>query len=140
MLSLIVLASTLLAQSGSLPEFAGTWIAQVKGQPLARLELTVTNGEVQGQLSLAGMHVDANGDVDNLIPDVDHTASIFDATFRDSVLSFATRDGDDTDHFEARLVDGRVTLTFVVDAALRAELAQEGIPAPRPIAMTRVSP
>ena len=111
----------------------------MKGQPLARLDLTLANGELQGQLGLAGMHMDANGNVDAVIPGAGHTAPVFDIAVRDGVLSFAVKDGDDTDRFEVRLVDGRATLTMVIDDTFRAELAREGIAAPRPITMTRVS-
>ena len=140
MLTLLVLASTLFAQSSGLQDFAGTWTADLKGQPLARLELTLRNGQLQGQLGLSGMHVDANGDADAVFPDVGHTSPIFDVVLRDGMLSFAARDGDDTDRFELQLVDGHAVLALVFDPAFRAELAREGIPAPRPITLTRRTP
>lgn len=140
MLSLIVLASALLGQAIGMQEFAGSWTADLRGESLARLDLAFRDGQLQGQLGLAGMHVDANGDVDALIPDAGHTSAIFDVALRDGVLSFSAKDEDDTDRFELRLVDGRAMLTLVVDAAFQAELAREGIAAPRPITLTRRSP
>ena len=140
MLQLIFAAATIL-QAAGLQDFAGSWIAQVKGETFARLELTIGTGGVQGRLLLASkIHVDANGEVDGLNPGDTSTASISDVALRDGVLSFSRKDGDDADRFGMRLADGRATLTFIVDAALRAELAREGIPVPRPITLTRVSP
>ena len=133
----ILVAFTMLIQSADVQPFTGSWVAQIKGQTFARLELTIRNGDVQGQLRLTGFHVDANGDVDELIRDDDSTAPIFDVSLRDNVLSFSRKDGDDTDRFQMRLADGRATLAFVVDAAVRAELAQEGVAVPRPFTMIR---
>ena len=137
MLTLLVLASTLLVQSSGLSDFAGIWMAELKGQPLARLELTLTNGQLQGQLGLSGLHTDANGDPDATIPEAGYTLPVFDVLLRDGILSFAVKDGDDTDRFELRLTEGRAMLTLFVDSAFRAELAREGIAPPRPIALTR---
>jgi hypothetical protein len=97
MIAVLALAMALLAQSTGLQTFAGSWTAELKGEPLARLDLTFANGESQGQLALAGMHVDANGNVDAVIPDAGHTAPIFDVALRDGVLTFSARDEDDTD-------------------------------------------
>ena len=124
-------------QSTGVQDFAGTWTATFKGQPLARLELTLSNAELRGQLSLSGFHADAQGEVDGLIPDAGHTAPIFDVSLHDGVLTFAAKDGDDTDRFGARLVDGHVLLTFIPDAATLRELADNGIAVPHPITMTR---
>ena len=137
-LTLLVLTTTLLAQT-PLQAFAGSWTAELKGQSLARLDFTPANGELQGQLGLAGMHLDENGNVAAVIPDAGHTAPASDIAVRDGVLSFAVKDDDDTDRFEVRLVDGRATLTMVIDETFRAELAREGIAVPIPIMMTRIS-
>jgi len=138
MLATLALTMALLAQSTGAQTFAGSWTAELNGELLARLDLTLADGGLRGQFALAGMHVDANGNVDALIPNAGHTGPIFDVALRDGVLTFSVRDEDDTDRFEVRLVDGHMTLTMVIDAAFRAELAQEGIAAPRPITLTRV--
>jgi hypothetical protein len=146
MLALIVVTTALLGQSEQLAQslalqaFAGSWAAELNRQPLARLDVTIVNGEIRGQLGLTGMHVDQAGNVDAVIPGAGHTAPIFDVALRDGVLTFSARDEDDTDRFEVRLVDGRATLTFVIEDALREELTQNGIAVPRPITMTRVTP
>jgi hypothetical protein len=135
-----LVAALAFTQSAGVQDFAGTWTATFKGEPLARLELTFSNAELRGQLSLNGMHVDAQGDVDGLIPDAGHTAPIFDVSLHEGVLTFAAKDEDDTDRFAARLVDGHVLLTFIPDTATLRELAANGIPVPRPITMTREGP
>ena len=56
------------------------------------------------------------------------------------MLSFSRKDGNDTDHFELRLVDNRAELLFIPSDADRAELAAMGVPVPKPIRLTRVAP
>jgi hypothetical protein len=140
MFETLVIATTLLSQVTAPQEFAGKWVAQLRDQTFAQLELKVADGQLQGQLSLAGMHVDANGDVDALTGGLDEPVPIFDVALRNGLLSFARKDGDDTDRFELRLGEGRAVLVLFLDPAFRAELAQEGIPAPRPIPLTHVTP
>jgi hypothetical protein len=140
MLSTLLLTATALLQVAAPQDFSGTWVAQLKGQTYARLQLTVSDGKIHGQLSLAGIHVDANGEVDSVTDGFGDPKPIFDVGVRDGILSFARKDEDDTDRFELRLVDGRASLVLLADAELRAELAQEGIPLPRPLTMTRTAP
>jgi hypothetical protein len=140
MLETLLLATTLLSQVMDPQEFAGKWVAQLRDQTFAQLDLKVTDGQLQGQLRLAGMHVDANGDVDALIGGLGEPVSIFDVALRNGALSFARKDGDDTDRFDLRLAEGRAFLALIPDPAFRAELAQEGIAVPRPIPLTHVAP
>ena len=54
------------------------------------------------------------------------------------MLSFSRKDGNDTDHFELRLVDNRAELRFIPSDADRAELAAIEVPVPKPIRLTRI--
>jgi len=133
----VMVVITLMSMQSPAQDFAGTWSATFNGEPLARLELSIRNGELQGQLAISGFHVDARGDVDGLISDASRSAPIFDVALRDAVLTFAVRDGDDTDRFSVRLTDGHAILTLIPDPAFLRELAADGIAAPRPITLSR---
>jgi hypothetical protein len=106
------------ASAGSL---AGSWAASLSGRTFVRLELHETDGALNGRISLADIHVNADGS--------------------DGVLSFARKDGADTDRFSVRLsAAGFAELSLTPSDEDRRQLAEAGIPIPRPIRLTRVGP
>jgi hypothetical protein len=138
----VILIAVLLSafrQEGSQP-YAGTWIAELAGKAYVRLELNATKGTLAGNISLADIHVDSRGVVNRVTSAPREVTPIFDITLRDSTLSFSRKDGDDTDHFEMRLVGDAAELRFVPTEADRRELAGEGIPTPKPFPIKRIAP
>jgi hypothetical protein len=120
---------------------AGHWAASLGGQTFVRLELHETNGAVSGRISLGDIHVNAHGDVDEVIAPARAFTPIFDVALHDGVLSFARKDGDDTDRFSLRLsAAGFAELTFSPSDEDRRQLAEAGIPIPKPIRLTRTGP
>jgi hypothetical protein len=121
----------------SAQSFAGTWTAALKGQTYARLELREANGTLSGRISLGAMHFDKDGVVDTVQEPATNFTPIFDVTVRDGIVAFARKDGDDTDRFEIRIVDGDVQLTFVLSAEQRETLAREGLPLLKPMRLVK---
>jgi hypothetical protein len=128
-----------LGQAGTQP-FVGTWTMNFEGQTFARLELQTTAGATSGRISLGAMHVTDQGEIDHVIkPAIDFTP-LFDVSYRDGVLVFARKDGDDTDRFELRVNGDTAELTFLVTDEFRQELKDNGLPVPKPITLTRTKP
>jgi hypothetical protein len=117
--------------------FVGTWTAALKGQTYARLELREANGTLSGRISLGAVHVDKDGGVDEVNAPATNFTPIFDVSVRGGVVAFARKDGDDTDRFEIRMVDGDVQLTFVPSAEDREAFAREGVPLPKPVRLAK---
>lgn len=56
-----------------------------------------------------------------------------------STLSFTSKDGDDTDHFEMDVLNAQTArLTIILQDADVREAARVGVPAPKPIALTKL--
>ena len=123
-------------QAGS-ERFAGAWTAEFSGKTFVRLELTVTKGTLSGTISLGDIEIDAKGDVKHAESAPPRATPIFDLTVRDSTLAFSRKDGRDTDHFEMRLAGGAAELLFKPTAEDLKELAEGGLPAPKPILLKR---
>jgi hypothetical protein len=137
-LAFVLLASTLGQQSGS-QAFAGRWAADYQGRPLVRLDLTASSGALAGRLQIANLHVDAKGDVETDLSDLPEPRPLLDVTVRNQTVAFSCRDDNDVDQFELSMIDDRTAeLRFVLSEADRRELAQEGIPVPKPIRLTRL--
>jgi hypothetical protein len=137
---LVAVVATAFGQPGSQP-YAGVWTAEHAGNAYVRLELHVTDGILGGRLSLADIHVDAEGNLSVVLSAVHEPMPIFDITVRDQMLVFSRKDGDDTDHFEMRLTGGGLAeLRFVPSDADRRELAENGTAVPKPFRLTRIAP
>jgi hypothetical protein len=69
-------------------------------------------------------------------------APLIDVTIRNrNTVTFARRDGDDNDRFEMSVSDdGAAEVRFVPSDADLRELADNGIPVPRPIRLVRLMP
>src|SRR5215471_19204656 len=93
-------AMTLAVAQSPTSQFAGTWTATLNGKTYVRLELAQLNDDVTGRISLADIHVNADGVVDNILSDLSSSGAIFDVRMRDGVLTFARKDGDQIDRFE----------------------------------------
>ena len=137
--SMVAALMLMLGQTGA-QGLVGTWTMNFEGQTFARLELQIAAGALSGRISLGAMHVTDQGQIDHVIkPAIDFTP-LFDVSFRDGVLAFARKDGDDTDRFELRVNGDTAQLTFLVTDEFRQELKDDGLPVPKPITLTRTEP
>ena len=127
-----------IAQTGA-QQFAGNWTAALDGTIYAQLELQAANGTLAGRISLGDIHVNADGVVDDVSRPARDFTPIFDVRMENGVVSFARKDGDDTDHFEMRILDGDVRLAFIPTAEDRETLAREGVPLPKPMRLVRAA-
>ena len=118
--------------------FAGTWTAALDGKTYVRLELVPTGAALTGRISLGNIHVNAEGRVETVTEAPRVVAPIFDIELRGDVLAFARKDGNDTDRFEMRVMNGGAELLFLPSAEDREALAREGVPLPKPIRLTQV--
>jgi hypothetical protein len=67
-----------------------------------------------------------------------NATSIFDVAERAGKLTFARKDGQETDRFELKLIDATTAeLTFVLTEASRKELASLGISEFKPVKLTK---
>jgi hypothetical protein len=128
-----------LGQAG-VQSVAGTWTMDFRGQTFARLELQADGGALSGRISLGAVHVNEQGEIDEVLKPASNFTPLFDIVYRDGVLSFARKDGDDTDRFELRVVNpagDTAQLAFLLTEEFRRE---NQIPAPKPVTMRRIRP
>ena len=117
---------------------AGSWTAEFQGRTFIRLELRTVDGSLTGSISTGDIQVDDQGDLRQVGEPPDHPTPIFDVAPKSSSVTFARKDGDDTDRFAFRVLDaGRGELQLVPTEELRRELTAAGIPIPKPIVLTR---
>jgi hypothetical protein len=138
--TLFATALVALSLAQSLESYGGTWIAEFKGASFVRLELSLTDGTLAGRIALGDMEVDAEGRVKAARQAPDRLTPVFDVAVRDSIVSFSHKDGNDTDRFEMRLSGGEAELRFILDDETRKELADEGIPLPKPVRLRKIAP
>jgi len=137
----VALIASTLGQVRDVLPFAGRWAADHDGRPVVRLDLRMTAGKLGGSIQLADIHVDARGEVETVNSGLSAASALIDITPRSGALAFSRRDGSDIDHFEMRVIDDRAAeLRFVPSDADRRELANNGVPMPKPIRLTRVTP
>jgi hypothetical protein len=118
--------------------YDGTWTADLNGQLYVRLELATTNGVLGGRISLGDIHVNSDGEVEAVLKVAQSFTPIIDVALRDTTLSFARKDGDETDHFEMRIIaNGAAQLIFVPTDEDRQELLRAGVPLPKPIRLKK---
>jgi len=135
--SYVVAVVLALAQSPA-SQFAGTWTASLEGKTFARLELTDAGGKIGGRISLGAVHFGPGGDITAVNEPASNFTPIFDVALRNGTLTFSRKDGDETDRFELRLVNGNAQLTFVFSEADRAELAAQGVTSLKPTTLIRL--
>ncbi len=120
--------------------YAGNWIAELAGTTYARLEVNVTNGTPGGRISLGDIQVDNRGEVASAKEAPPKFTPILAARLHDSTLSFSRKDGNDTEQFEMRLIsDEAAELVFLPTEADLKELAEVGVPRPKPFRLKKVA-
>jgi hypothetical protein len=108
--------------------FAGTWTAEHANQTFVRLELEGAGAVLGGRISLGDVQLDKAGQVKTAKAAPPNATPIFDVAQRTGTLTFARKDGRDTDRFELKLVAATTAeLTFVLTEAMRKEMAAQGI-------------
>jgi hypothetical protein len=139
-LALVIALTAVSGQSGG-TSVDGAWIAQFEGRTFLRLELKTVDGATTGGLAIGNIEVDKQGALRH-VGELPRTLTpIVDVIQQPSLMTFSRRDGSDTDRFEFHVLGaGRGELRFLLSDEDREELAADGIPAPKPIALTRQSP
>ena len=108
--------------------FVGTWIGEHAGQTFVRLDLDATGKAIGGRISLGDVEVDKTGNLKTVKPPKRASTPILDVVERAGKLTFARREGRDTDRFELTLIDATTAeLALVITDEMRKELASEGI-------------
>jgi hypothetical protein len=137
--SVVVMTAVLACQSGGGP-IAGTWTAQFEGRTFLRLELKTVNGTITGGMSVGNIEVDGQGTLRRVGELPRDLRPIFDAAQHASTVTFSRKDSadSDADRFELRMLEaGHAELQFLLSDADRKELSASGVPAPKPIPLTR---
>ena len=133
----IAIAGLTAGQSGTAP-IAGTWTAEFDGRTFVKLELTTAGGTIAGGLSIGDIEVDKQGALHKVGELPAKATPIFDVRQKGSLVTFSRKDTTDIDRFELRLLDGkRAELVLLLTEDDLKELAEEGIPKPKPIVLTR---
>jgi len=136
----VALIASTLGQVPDVQRFAGRWAADHDGRPVVRLDLRMNAGTLGGSIQLADIHVDARGEVETVLSELSAASTVIDVTSRSGALAFSRRDGNDIDHFEMSVIDDHTAeLRLIPSDADRRELADNGIPMPKPIRLTRVT-
>ena len=138
----IVLATVLVfgATQTSNQSFAGTWTAEHANQTFVRLELEGAGAAIGGRISLGDIELDKSGQVKIAKAAPPNPTPIFDVAERAGKLTFARKDGRDTDRFELKLVDATsAELTFVLTEASRKELAAQAISEFKPLRLKKLA-
>jgi hypothetical protein len=136
---LVAIAAVSAAQSGG-TSITGSWTAQFEGRTFLRLELKTVDGTITGGMSIGNIEVDKQGALRRVGESPRDLRPIFDVTQRASTVTFSRKDTADStpDRFELRLLEtGGAELQFLLTEADRKELAASGIPAPKPIPLTK---
>ncbi len=133
-----VLAATLAMIPNAQTTVAGVWTAAFDRTTFVRLELRAEGAALAGTINIGDIEVDDKGDLRRVGGLRTDGRAIFSVIQRGSIVTFSAKDEDDTDQFEFRIRDdGQGELRFIPTEALRAELGANGVPVPKPIALTR---
>ena len=134
----VVCVAMALAGQSAAPRMVGTWTAQFDGKTYVRLDVRSSNGTLSGGISLGSVEVDKTGALSKVGDAPAELAPIIDVTATNTTLTFARRDGRDTDRFEFKMTEaGRAELQFVLTERQRQHLKTDGIPDPKPFQLTR---
>jgi hypothetical protein len=138
----IVLAAALVIGATQAPNqsFAGMWTAEHTGVIFVRLELQVTGNALGGRLSLGDVELEKTGELKTVKAATREPKPIFDVAERGGTLTFAHKDGQETDRFEFKLIDATTAeLALVITPAIRKELASEGISDFKPMTLKKLA-
>ena len=117
---------------------AGSWTAMFEGRTFIRLEIKTVDGAIAGAISLGSFEVDPQGLVRRADAAPPQLMPIFGVTMKGSTVTFFTKEVNDPDRFELRLLENAdADLHIFVEEEDRKELAASGIPVPKPIRLTR---
>jgi hypothetical protein len=120
--------------------FVGSWTAAFDSRTFIKLEIKTVNGAIAGGISLGNFEVDLQGVVSRADAARPNLTPISGVTVKGSTLTFFSKDGNDTDQFELRLLEnGDAELHFLLNDDDRRQLADSGVPAPKPIRVTKTS-
>jgi hypothetical protein len=138
-IALTIAITCLTAGQSGTGSVAGTWTAQFDGRTFVRLELTTTGATIAGALTIGDIEVNEQGALRQVGEMPAKLTPIFDVRQKGSTLTFSRKESTDIDRFELRLLnDGkRAELVLVLTEADLKELAEEGVPKPKPIILTR---
>jgi hypothetical protein len=132
-----MLAAIPTAQSGAA---AGVWTAEFNGKTFIKLELHTEGATLAGSINGGDIQVDDHGDLRQVGDLRTDARPIFDVKQQGATVTFSAKDDDDSDQFELRIGnDGHAELRLILTEAFKAELAANGVPAPKPFVLTRQS-
>jgi len=119
---------------------SGTWVAEHRGTTFIRLELKAADGTLAGTMGTGIVKFDNNGDVAEAAARLSPTMTpLLEVVVDGSSVSFATHEGNDTDHFRLTVVGvDQAELAFIWTDELLEELKDEGIPVPKPFRLRRL--
>jgi hypothetical protein len=133
----LTIAALSTAQTPTGP-FTGSWTAAFEGRTFIRLDITAVEGAFAGGISLGNFEVDQQGVVSRADAAPLMPTPISGVTRKGSTVTFARKDGHDTDRFEVRLLEnGDADLHFLLSEEDRQQLAASGVPVPKPIRLTK---
>ena len=105
-----------------------------------RLELQVTGNAISGRISLGDVEVDKAGQLKTVKAATREPKPIFDVAERAGKLTFAHKDGQETDRFEMKLIDATTAeLALVITEDMRKDLASEGISDFKPFRLKKLA-
>ena len=137
-LALVAALTAVSASQADRASIAGSWTAQFEGRTFLRLELTAADGTITGGLTVGDIEVDEHGGLRHAGEPPRDLTPIFDVTEQASTVTFARKNGSDTDRWELRVLEpGRAELRLILTDADRQELAAMGVPPPKPIPLTK---
>jgi hypothetical protein len=120
------------------PSIALVVAALAVGRTFIRLEIETVNGAISGGIGLGELEVDREGLVRRAEAAPANLTPIFDVTMHGSTMTFSTKDGNDTDRFELRLIENATAdLHVLVSDDARRQFAAEGVTLPKPIRLTK---
>ena len=130
----------ILPLQSAIVDMPGTWVAEHRGTTFIRLELKAADGILAGTMGTGTVAFDNNGEVIEAAARLSPTMTpLLEVTVDGSSVSFATHEGNDTDHFRLTVVSAdQAELTFIWTEELLEELKDEGIPVPKPFRLRRL--
>jgi hypothetical protein len=116
----------------------GTWTAEKDGTTFVRLELRTTGNSLGGALAVGNHSFDESGNLKAVSPASRPPSPLAEISTKDGVLSFVWQPDNEPERFRFRVIgENAAELTYLPSEEMLEELKDEGIPAPRPIALRK---
>ena len=133
----IAFVGLVLGQPGNV--LNGNWTANFQGTTYVRLTFAEGATVPQRTMSIGqSIHVDDEGNVDNVTAASSTPTRMLDIRWNDGVLSFGINDGPDVDRFEFRLIDANhAEMAMILSEEERRQAAAERLPLPKPFRLTK---